>query len=97
MKSRTALIRERLERELRPERLEIVDETQQHAGHIGAASGMGHFSVTIVSERFREVSALQRHRLIYETLGDLMRTDIHALSIRALAPGESVFLGQSPA
>ncbi len=82
------LIRERLEHGLQPERLEIIDETHKHVGHAGATLDRGHFCVTIVSERFRDVSSLQRHRLVYETLGDLMRTDIHALSIKALAPGE---------
>jgi len=82
------LIRERLEHGLQPERLEIIDETHKHVGHTGATLDRGHFCVTIVSERFRDVSSLQRHRLVYETLGDLMRTDIHALSIKALAPGE---------
>ncbi|MGH8654451.1 MAG: BolA family protein [Gammaproteobacteria bacterium] len=88
MKSRMTLIRERLEHGLQPERLEIIDETHKHVGHAGATLDRGHFCVTIVSERFRHVSSLQRHRLVYETLGDLMRTDIHALSIKALAPGE---------
>lgn len=83
-----ALIRARLEQGLQPERLRITDETHKHVGHAGATPDRGHFRVTIVSERFRDVSSVERHRLVYETLGALMHTDIHALSIKALAPGE---------
>jgi BolA protein len=83
---------ERLERRLRtgldPIEIEIVDDSHLHAGHAGAADGRGHFSVHVVSERFANLSVVKRHRLVYEAVGDLMSTDIHALSIRALAPGE---------
>ena len=83
---------ERLERRLRaaldPVEIEIVDDSHLHAGHAGAADGRGHFSVSIVSERFTRLPVVRRHRLVYEAVGDLMTTDIHALSIRALAPGE---------
>jgi BolA protein len=54
----------------------------------GAAEGRGHFSVLIVSKRFAGLATLRRHQLVYEVVGDLMATDIHALSIQALAPGE---------
>lgn len=74
---------------LEPEHLEIVDDSHHHAGHPGAADGRGHFSVLIVSERFLGLNTLRRHRLVYETVGDMMVTDIHALSIQALAPGET--------
>jgi BolA protein len=85
---RVALIRERLSAALAPERLDIVDESHRHVGHAGARSGGGHFAVTVVSAAFAGKSLLQRHRLVYQALGDAMNTEIHALSIQALAPGE---------
>lgn len=88
MNDRVAAIRERLTAAFEPERLEIEDESHQHAGHAGARDGRGHFNVTIVSPAFAGLSPLQRHRAVYGALGGLMETEIHALSIRALAPGE---------
>lgn len=82
------LIRERLA-QLAPDKLEIVDESHAHAGHAGARSGGGHFRLLVVSGRFSGMTALDRHRLIYQLLGDLMNGRIHALSINALAPGET--------
>lgn len=80
-------IRQRLD-PLEPESLEIVDESAAHAGHAGAASGGGHFRLTIVSNRFAGMNAVARHRAIYQHLGDLMSGRIHALSITALTPSE---------
>lgn len=68
--------------------LELTDESHLHAGHAGAKEGKGHFRVHIVSEQFRGLRALQRHQLVYRQLGGLMQTDIHAMSIAALAPEE---------
>ncbi len=73
---------------LHPEHLEIVDESALHAGHAGARGGGGHYQLTLVSPAFAGLNALARHRLVYQTLGDLMQGPIHALSITALAPGE---------
>lgn len=81
-------IRAQLTEVLAPEQLEVVDESHLHAGHAGARSGMGHFRVFIVSSRFAGENPLARHRLVYEALGDMMRTDIHALSIQARSPEE---------
>ncbi len=81
------LIRDRLA-ELRPGALEIVDESAGHVGHRGASAGGGHFGVYIVSEAFDQLSPLARHRRVYSLLGDLMPRQIHALSLKALAPGE---------
>jgi BolA protein len=81
-------IRERLEQALAPEYLDIHDESDQHIGHAGARDGRGHFSCTIVSAAFANKSPLERHRIVYDALGDLMLTDIHALSIRAYTPGQ---------
>ena len=80
----------RLEDGLRPDQLEVLDDSHRHAGHAGAADGRGHFTVLIVSQRFAGLGTLQRHKLVYEVVGDMMTTDIHALSIRALAPGEPI-------
>lgn len=86
---RVVRIEAKLRETLTPERIEIVDESSKHAGHAGARSGGGHFAVTIVSARFEGLNPIQRHRLVYEALGELMKTDIHALRVRALTPGES--------
>ena len=83
---RVARIRERLQSAFAPVELDVVDESHLHAGHAGARSGLGHFRVTIVSERFRGLNPLQCHRLVYEAMGSMMTTDIHALSVRATAP-----------
>jgi BolA family transcriptional regulator, general stress-responsive regulator len=78
-------IRERLAA-LNPVELVLRDESAAHAGHAGAASGGGHWQLTIVSEEFRNRSPVARHRMVYELLGDLMRRDIHALKIEAYSP-----------
>jgi len=83
--TRIEKIRERLQ-SLQPEHLSVTDESHRHVGHPGARDGRGHFSCTIVSEAFRDKSMLERHRMVYQALGDLMLTDIHAMSIRALTP-----------
>jgi BolA protein len=85
--SRTERLLQRLAA-LQPERVEVTDDSHQHAGHAGAADGRGHFTVLVVSKRFAGLSTLRRHRLVYEAVGDMMTTDLHALSIQALAPGE---------
>jgi BolA protein len=85
MRATEERIRERLAA-LRPVSVDLRDESAQHAGHAGAASGGGHWQLTIVSEAFRGKNAVARHRMIYEALGDLMKRDIHALKIEAFAP-----------
>ncbi len=72
---------------LRPVRIEIADESHLHAGHAGARSG-GHYGLTVVSPQFVGKSTLERHRMIYSALHDLMQHGIHALNIRAYAPDE---------
>ncbi|HEX6570974.1 MAG TPA: BolA family protein [Steroidobacteraceae bacterium] len=86
--TRAQRLDERLRAALEPSELEIVDDSHMHAGHAGAADGRGHFTVNVVSERFAGLTVVRRHRLVYDAVGDMMTTDIHALSIRALAPGE---------
>jgi BolA family transcriptional regulator, general stress-responsive regulator len=83
-------IRARLTEALVPERLEIEDESARHAGHAGARpEGESHFRVVIVAAAFEGRSRVERQRLVFAALGDLMRTDIHALSIQALTPAEA--------
>ena len=85
---RVELIRNCLEKVLTPEHLEISDDSHKHVGHPGAKSGGGHFTVSIVSEKFRDQSTIERHRMVYLAVDELMRTEIHALSIKALTPKE---------
>ncbi|HET9404194.1 MAG TPA: BolA family protein [Burkholderiales bacterium] len=73
---------------LAPESLEILDESGQHAGHEGARGGGGHFQLVIVSTQFAGKPAQLRHRMVYDALGPLMKKEIHALAIKAYAPGE---------
>ncbi len=88
--SRVALIKTRLEPALSPIRLEIIDESHKHIGHAGAASGGGHFTLTIVSSIFTDKSTLERHRMVYQAVDDLMPSEIHALSIMTLTPEEDL-------
>ena len=85
---RPAAIRAALEAALAPVALDVVDESHKHAGHAGARDGRGHFAVSITSEAFAGLAPLARHRKVYAALGDLMTTDIHALSIHARTPAE---------
>ena len=87
-KSRQAQIRTELEKSFQPTELLIKDQSHLHAGHEGAKAGKGHFDVTIVSEAFAGVNRVQRHRMVYDALGKLLETDIHALRITAFAPSE---------
>ena len=81
-------IENRLRTAFVPQQLDIRDDSRLHAGHAGAKSGGGHFAVTIISPRFQDKSAVQRHQMVYQALGELMTKDIHALSISALTPEE---------
>ena len=82
-----SLIEERLSA-LAPELIQIYDESAEHAGHAGAASGGGHYQLIVVSRRFEGQARVARHRLIYGALGDLMQRQVHALAITALTPEE---------
>ncbi|HJY77971.1 MAG TPA: BolA family protein [Burkholderiales bacterium] len=73
---------------LEPQSVELLDESGRHVGHAGAAAGGSHFRLVIVSPRFAGLPKLERHRMIYAALGTLMRREIHALAIQALAPDE---------
>ena len=86
---RIEMIRERLTNTLQPTELEIIDESAMHAGHAGAASGGGHFIVNIVAAAFNDKTLIQRHRLVYDAVDDIMHREIHALSIQAKTSEES--------
>lgn len=81
------MIRERLS-PLSPQQLEIEDESARHAGHEGAKGGGGHYRLLIVSSQFEGQSAIARHRLILDLLGEMMQKEIHAISIKAYTPSE---------
>lgn len=87
--TRTERIIARLREALQTEQVELIDDSHLHAGHAGARDGRGHFRVSIVSPAFKGLSTLQRHQLVYTSLGELMQTDIHALSISARTPDQA--------
>jgi len=81
-------IQRRLQSALSPTELLVKDQSHLHAGHEGAKDGKGHFEVTIVSDKFIGVNRISRHRLVYDALGNLMDSDIHALRINAFSSSE---------
>ena len=87
--NRTERLRARLQAELDPTVLEIIDDSHLHAGHAGAASGGSHYTVKIVSSRFEGLKLVMRHRLVYDAVHEMInKAEIHALAITALAPSE---------
>ncbi len=82
---RMAMIRQRLEAAFEIDSLEIIDESHKHAGH-ASAGGAGHFIVKIVSKAFEGKSPIQRHRMVFDAMGELMQSEVHALSIQADTP-----------
>lgn len=84
-------IREKLMVTLEPIRLDVLNESHMHAGHAGDnGTGQTHFRVLVVSDAFRGLSRIARHRLVNDTLADEIRDGVHALAIKAAAPGEAV-------
>lgn len=69
-------------------RIAVRDDSERHAGHPGARGGAGHFVVRIESQEFTGRGRLQRHRLVYEALADMMPGEIHALNIEAVSPDD---------
>jgi BolA protein len=78
----------RLKEAFEPETLGVEDEGHLHEGHVGARDGRGHFRVLIISEVFEGKAMIERHRMIYRVLGEMMKLDIHALAIDAWTPDE---------
>jgi BolA protein len=87
--ARIALFEQDLNKAFSVDRLQIEDESHLHAGHAGAASGGGHFKLTIVAPEFKGLSLLARHRAVYAALNRHIPIEIHALTINAIAPGET--------
>ncbi|MBT2188493.1 BolA family protein [Sphingobium nicotianae] len=82
-------IAERLESALSPERLAVINDSAQHRGHMGDdGSGESHFTVDIVAAAFAGQSRVARQRMVNAALGNMMREKVHALAIKARAPGE---------
>ncbi len=88
MTDRRQRIEELLAVAFAPLHVEVIDDSHRHSGHAGAQGGAGHFRVRLLSERFRGLPVLARHRLVYEALRPLIPHEIHALGIEADAPGE---------
>jgi len=86
---RLPAIRAAIEAALAPLSLQVEDDSARHAGHAGARDGRGHFNVEVVSDAFRGLAPLARHRRVYDAVGTMMETDIHALSIVARTPEEA--------
>lgn len=82
---RLTKIKTLMEKALAPTYIDIIDESHLHKGHAGAAGGAGHFAVTVISNKFKDKSAIQRHRMVYATIAELIPTEIHALRIQAHA------------
>lgn len=83
-------ITNRLQEAFNPERLEVVDDSARHAGHAGASPrGESHFNVVIVSDAFQGLSRVERQRRVNAALADQFAAGLHALSIKARAPGEA--------
>lgn len=83
---RTTRIRAMLEAAFAPVKLDIRDDSHLHAGHAGARDGKGHFTIRIVSAAFDNKRPLDRHRMVFEALGEMMQNDIHALKVSAQTP-----------
>jgi BolA protein len=88
------VIAEKLIKAFAPERLEVTDDSHRHAGHAGARpGGETHYSVYIVAQAFQGKSRIDRHRMINATLASELQGGVHALAIRAAAPGEAAAAG----
>lgn len=85
---RRARIEAALRERLAAVHVEVIDESHLHAGHAGARDGRGHFRALVVSPRFEGLSRVAAQRLVHDALAEELRTEIHALSLRTLAPAE---------
>jgi BolA protein len=81
-------LRNRLMETLHPVSCLLNDDSAAHAGHAGAVSGGSHYSLKIICHQFEGLNRISRHRLVYDAVGDMMHTEVHALAITALAPSE---------
>ena len=84
-------MREQLMVALEPIRLDVVNESHMHAGHAGSpGTGESHFQVLVIAKVFEGRSRIERHRLVNEALAGLLKNKVHALAIKAYAPGETI-------
>ena len=83
---RKQCIIDRLTQALSPQFLEVTDDSHLHLGHPGARDGASHFSLTICCQQFEGMPLIERHRLVYHVLADLIPHEIHALKMRANTP-----------
>ncbi len=84
-------IRDKLSAALQPVRLDVINESELHAGHRGSpGTGESHFRVMVVAELMRGKSRIERHRLITDLLSHELKNGVHALAIKAYAPGETI-------
>lgn len=83
---RLQVIQERLESAFPGSHIELTDQSHLHAGHVGAQSGKGHYALEIVAREFSGRNKVERHRMVYDSLAELMQTEIHALTIDAKSP-----------
>lgn len=88
MLPRTERIRSLLESAFASARVSVIDDSARHAGHAGARGGAGHFQVRIESQAFSGCSRLQRHRMVYDAVADMLPGEIHALNIEAISPDD---------
>ncbi len=80
------IIKSKLNDKINIQRLDIIDESHKHVNH--SQSNGGHFKVLIISDDFKDINLIGRHKMIYSALGDLIKTKIHAISINAKTPDE---------
>jgi BolA protein len=85
---RALAIEDALRLKLEAEHVAVIDQSSLHESHLGTQDGGGHFQIVVVSEHFRGLSRLAAQRVVYKALGELMETEIHALSMRTLTPEE---------
>jgi len=85
---RPEIITSALVNALEVDHVEVIDDSAMHAGHLGAQGGGGHYRLLVVSARFDGLSRVAAQRLVYQALGELMTTDIHALEMRTFTPAQ---------
>lgn len=86
-----ARMREKLMIALEPTRLDIINDSEKHAGHRSSpGTGESHFTIVVVTPRFAGLSRVARHRLVNEAVDAELKAGVHALAIKALAPGEAI-------
>jgi BolA protein len=86
--SRIDELRNRITSALGADIVELQDDSAKHRGHAGARGGAGHYSVVVVSGRFAGMGRVDRHRAVYDAVGDMIPTQVHALAVRAYTPEE---------